>query len=84
MTVLVDADANGGLGVYVYVHTKVKFYIDDSMVNHRFKLKKSLQGIIISNIPTLSYPTIDNTQASPGSAPFTCKQGAVNEILVEY
>jgi hypothetical protein len=81
VTVPVDADVDGWLGVAVYANTTAKLYIDGQLL---VQAEKTKSGNILSDIPGLSYSMTNGTQAPPGSVPFTFKKGAVHQIRLEY
>ena len=77
LSVPVDADVEGWLGVAVYANTTARLYIDGQLL---VEAEKTTSGNILSDIPGTS----SGTEAPPGSAPFSFKQGAVHKIRVEY
>ena len=77
LSVPVDADVEGWLGVAVYANTTARLYIDGQLL---VEAEKTTSGNILSDIPGTS----SGTEAPPGSAPFSFKQGADHKIRVEY
>lgn len=81
VTIPVDTDVDGWLGVAVYANTTAKLYIDGTFL---VQAEKTTAGNILSDIPGLAYSQANGSFAPPGSAPFAFKKGAVHHIRVEY
>ncbi|KAJ5272333.1 beta-glucosidase [Penicillium angulare] len=77
----VETETNGWFGVAVYANTSAKLYIDG--VEHVY-VKPTTAGNLLSNIPGLSYTSVNETVAPPGSATFQFKKGAKHKIRLEY
>ncbi|KAL1983589.1 hypothetical protein VTN96DRAFT_10168 [Rasamsonia emersonii] len=81
LTVPVDAEVDGWLGVAVYANTTAKLYVDGQFL---VEAEATPSGNILSNIMPLSYSMANGTMAPPGSAPFTFRKGARHHIRLEY
>ncbi|KAI9710588.1 MAG: hypothetical protein M1820_002724 [Bogoriella megaspora] len=81
LTVPVDSDVDGWLGVAVYANTTAKLYVDGSLL---VQSNATASGNILSNIESLTYSAENATMPPPGSAPFTFTQGAKHRIRLEY
>ncbi|PSN70307.1 glycoside hydrolase family 3 protein [Corynespora cassiicola Philippines] len=81
LTVPVDGDVDGWLGVAVGPNTTARVIIDN--VTH-VEVPFTTAGNILSNIPDRAYNLENSTLAPPGSEPFTFRPGAVHKIRLEY
>lgn len=81
LTVPVDAEVDGWLGVAVYANTTAKLYVDGQFL---VEAEATPSGNILSDIMPLSYSMANGTMAPPGSAPFTFRKGARHHIRLEY
>ncbi|KAJ5621133.1 beta-glucosidase [Penicillium lagena] len=81
VTVPVDSSIEGWFGVAVYPNTTAKLYIDGKLL---VEAEATLSGNILSNIPGLSYTSVNSTVAPPGSAPFTFRKSATHDVRLEY
>ena len=81
LTVPVDSEVDGWLGVAVYANTTARLYIDGQLL---VQSKATTSGNILPNIESLSYATENATSPPPGSAPFRFVQGATHKIRLEY
>lgn len=77
----VEMDTNGWFGVAVYANTSARLYIDGEL---HVDVKPTTAGNLLSNIPGLSYTSVNSTVAPPGSAPFTFKKGSTHKVRLEY
>ncbi|KAJ5641997.1 beta-glucosidase [Penicillium lividum] len=77
----VDTATNGWFGVAVYSNTSARLYIDGNL---HVDIAPSATGNILSNIPGISYTSVNATIAPPGSAAFLFKKGAKHQIRLEY
>ena len=81
LTVPVDAEVDGWLGVAVYANTSARLYVDGQFL---VQSNATASGNILPNIESLSYSTENATLPPPGSAPFRFMQGAKHRIRLEY
>lgn len=77
----VDTRVNGWLGVAVYPNTSAKLFIDG--IQHVF-VEPTPEGNLLSNIPGLSYSSINGTTPPPGSSSFRFEKAASHHIRLEY
>lgn len=81
LTVPVDIDVNGYIGVAVSPHATAKLYMDNILVQHTVA---SEEGSFLSNIPGYEYTLVNSTAAPPASVPFAFVKGATHKIRVEF
>ncbi|CAI7588247.1 unnamed protein product [Penicillium pancosmium] len=81
VNVPVECDTQGWLGVALYANTSARLYIDGKL---HVDVKPTSTGNILSNIPGLSYTSVNGTTAPPGSSPFLFKKSAKHKIRLEY
>ncbi|KAK7053734.1 glycoside hydrolase family 3 protein, partial [Favolaschia claudopus] len=81
MTVPVDHDVNGWLGVGVNANTSARLFIDDELFSES---PATLSGNIIGNVQSLAYSIQNATSAPPAATSFTFAKGATHKIRVEY
>lgn len=81
LTVPVDTDVSGYLGVGLSANTSAKLYIDEILVDES---QLSQTGNFLSNIPGTQYTTVNSTVLPPGSAAFKFVPGAVHKIRLEF
>ncbi|KAJ6603052.1 glycoside hydrolase family 3 protein [Mycena sp. CBHHK59/15] len=81
MSVPVDADVAGWIGVGVNANTTARLFIDGALVAES---PATLSGNIIGNIEQLAYDRTNGTGPPPGASPFTFVKGATHTIRVEY
>ena len=81
LTVPVDSEVDGWLGVAVYANTTARLYVDGKFL---VQSNATASGNILSNIEPLSYSLENATLPPPGSAPFHFTQGATHKIRLEY
>ncbi|KAI9659117.1 MAG: hypothetical protein M1821_002077 [Bathelium mastoideum] len=81
LTVPVDSEVNGWLGVAVYANTTARLYVDDQYLVESYA---TASGNILSNIEPLPYSIENATLPPPGSAPFQFVKGATHKIRLEY
>ncbi|OQE23653.1 hypothetical protein PENSTE_c008G07139 [Penicillium steckii] len=77
----VEYDTQGWLGVAVYANTSAKLYVDGKL---QVAVEPTPSGNILSNIPGLSYTSVNGTMAPPGSSMFLFKKCASHQVRVEY
>lgn len=76
-----DGIVDGWLGVAVSANTTARLFIDDQLL---VDVPFSETSNILSNIPPLSYTSVNSTLPPPGSAEFTFHPGAKHNIRLEY
>ncbi|KAF7300961.1 Glycoside hydrolase family 3 protein [Mycena indigotica] len=81
LTIPVDHDVSGWIGVGVYANTTAKLFIDGSIVAES---PATLSGNVMGNIQQLAYDVLNGTGPPPGASPFTFVRGATHKIRVEY
>lgn len=81
LTVPVDIDVKGYIGVAVSAHATANLYVDNILIQHT---RASAEGSFLSNIPGYEYTSVNSTAAPPASAPFTFVQGATHKIRLEF
>ncbi|KAJ7165677.1 glycoside hydrolase family 3 protein [Mycena crocata] len=81
LTVPVDKDVSGWIGVGVNANTTARLFIDGELVAES---PSTLSGNIIGNIQQLAYVRVNATAAPPGASAFTFVKGAKHDIRVEY
>ena len=81
LTVPVDGDVDGWIGVALSANTTAKLYVDDSLVQHT---ELTVKGNLQSNIPGITFTEANSTSPPAGGAPFTFKKGNVHKIRLEY
>ncbi|KAJ7210633.1 glycoside hydrolase family 3 protein [Mycena haematopus] len=81
LTVPVDHDVQGWLGVGVNANTTARLFIDGALVADS---PLTLSGNIIGNIEQLSYDITNGTGPPPGASAFTFVEGATHKIRVEF
>ncbi|KAJ5919505.1 beta-glucosidase [Penicillium verhagenii] len=81
LEVPVETATNGWLGVAVYANTSAKLYIDGKL---HVAVEPTTTGNILSNIPGISYTSVNATIPPPGSEVFLFKKGAKHHIKLEY
>ncbi|KAJ6110911.1 beta-glucosidase [Penicillium sp. IBT 16267x] len=77
----VEIATDGWFGVAFYANTSAKLYIDGNL---HVNVEPTTAGNILSDIPGISYTSVNSTIAPPGSAPFLFKKGAKHQIRLEY
>ncbi|TVY94156.1 Beta-glucosidase B [Lachnellula willkommii] len=81
LTVPVDADVDGWIGVGLGPNTTAKLYIDDVLVQNT---ELTTTGNLQSNIPGIEFTEVNSTLAPTGGAPFTFLPGKVHKIHLEF
>lgn len=81
LTVPVDSEVHGWLGVAVYANTTARLYVDGHFL---VQSGATTSGNILPNIESLSYAMENGTSPPPGSAPFQFTPGAIHRIRLEY
>ncbi|KAF2137510.1 glycoside hydrolase family 3 protein [Aplosporella prunicola CBS 121167] len=81
LTVPVDVDIDGWLGVAVSANTTAKLYVDGALLSDT---GLSTSGNILSNIENRAYTSVNSTLPPPGSASFKFRKGATHTIRLEY
>ncbi|KAJ7062794.1 glycoside hydrolase family 3 protein [Mycena amicta] len=81
VTVPVDRDVSGWIGVGVNANTSATLYIDDAVISES---PATLSGNIIGNIEQLSYDVLNGTGPPPGASAFIFAKGATHKIRVDY
>ncbi|KAJ5649149.1 beta-glucosidase [Penicillium longicatenatum] len=77
----VDIATDGWFGVAVYANTSAKLFIDGEL---HVNVEPTTAGNVLSDIPGISYTSVNSTIAPPGSAAFRFKKGAKHHIRLEY
>ncbi|RDW61408.1 glycoside hydrolase family 3 protein [Coleophoma crateriformis] len=81
LTVPVDGEVEGWIGVALSANTTAKLYIDDELVQHT---EMSTESYIQSNIPGIGFTAVNSTSAPAGGTAFTYSPGKVHKIRLEY
>jgi hypothetical protein len=81
LTVPVDGEVDGWIGVALSPNTTAKLYIDDMLVQHT---ELSTTGTIQSNIPGIEFTSVNSTAAPAGGVPFTFEQGKAHKIRLDF
>ena len=81
LTVPVDGDVDGWIGVALSANTTARLYIDDALVQYT---ELTTTGNIQSNIPGIAFTEVNSTLAPAGGAPFKFVKGNVHKIRLEY
>jgi len=81
LTVPVDIETDGWLGVAISANTTASLYVDGTLLS---QVPLTTAGNILSNIPPRTYNLANSTAQPPGSAPFTFQPGAKHHIRLEF
>ena len=81
LTVPVDVETDGWLGVAIDYNSTAKLYVDDRLLVH---VPSTTTGNILSNIPGFSYTQTNSTAPPPGSEVFTFRPGAKHKIRLDF
>lgn len=81
LTVPVDLDVDGFIGVAVSSNTTAKLYVDGKLVSTS---PLTTTGNLLSNIPGLTFVQANATIPPAGSETFTFRKGATHRIRIEY
>ncbi|TVY83679.1 Beta-glucosidase B [Lachnellula suecica] len=81
LTVPVDGDVNGWIGVAVSGNTTAKLYIDGTLIQNTLLTST---GNIQSNIPGLAFTQANSTLPPDGGAPFIFSPGKTHRLRLEY
>jgi hypothetical protein len=81
LTVPVDRDVQGWIGVGVNANTTARLLVDGALVADS---PLTLSGNIIGNIEQLSYDSTNGTGPPPGASAFRFVKGATHAIRVEF
>ncbi|KAJ7069083.1 glycoside hydrolase family 3 protein [Mycena belliarum] len=81
LSVPVDRDVSGWIGVGVNANTTARLFVDGALVADS---PLTLSGNIIGNIKQLSYDITNGTGPPPGASSFTFVKGATHSIRVEF
>jgi hypothetical protein len=80
LTVPVDTDVQGWLGVAVSPNATARLYIDDTLIQNT---ELSMEGTIQSNIPGYKFTSVNSTSPPAGGAPFSFSKGNIHRIRLE-
>lgn len=81
LSVLVDGDVDGWIGVATSANCTAKLYIDEVLVKDSpFSGRSTIQ----SNIPGIAFTSVNSTAPPAGGAPFTFRKGEVHNIRLEF
>lgn len=81
LTVPVDGEVDGWIGIATSANCTAKLYIDNTLVHDSpFSSTSTIQ----SNIPGLKFTQVNSTAGPAGGSPFTFKKGAVHKIRLEF
>ncbi|CAG8961854.1 hypothetical protein HYFRA_00014045 [Hymenoscyphus fraxineus] len=81
LSVPVDADVLGYIGVALSANTTAKLYIDDELIQHTVLTTK---GNLLSNIPGFDYINVNSSAQPPGSASFRFVKGKTHKIRLDF
>lgn len=81
LTVPVEGEINGSIGVAVGPNTTARLFLDGELVTES---PITTAGNILGNIEQLSYDMTNGTMVPPGGAEWTFKQGATHQLRIEY
>lgn len=81
LTVPVDGEVDGWIGVALSANTTAKLYIDDEIVQHT---KMSTTSYIQSNIPGIDFTAFNSTSPPAGGVAFAYSPGKIHKIRLEY
>lgn len=81
LTVPVNIETEGWLGVAISANTTASLYVDGKLLS---TVALTTGGNILSNIPPRTYNLVNSTAPPPGSAPFTFQPGAKHHIRLEF
>lgn len=81
LTVPVDTEVEGWLGVAVSPNSTAKLWVDGVMVQYT---EMSTESTIQSNIPGLDFTSKHSRDAPAGGATFRFEKGAVHRVRLEY
>jgi hypothetical protein len=81
LTVPVDGDVDGWIGVAVNANATARLYIDNVLVQDT---KLSTEGNIQSNIPGYRFTSKNSTSPPAGGAPFKFSKGNIHKIRLEF
>ncbi|KAJ3882409.1 glycoside hydrolase family 3 protein [Lentinula edodes] len=81
LTVPVEGEVKGSIGVAVSPNTTARLFIDGALVAES---PLTTAGNILGNIEPLSYDIMNGTMMPPGGAQWTFQQGATHHIRIEY
>ncbi|KAJ3802390.1 glycoside hydrolase family 3 protein [Lentinula aff. detonsa] len=81
LTVPVEGEVSGSIGVAVSPNTTARLYIDGALVSES---PLTTTGNILGNIEPLAYDMTNGTMLPPGGAQWTFKKGTTHRIRIEY
>ncbi|KAJ3778545.1 glycoside hydrolase family 3 protein [Lentinula raphanica] len=81
LTVPVEGEIDGSIGVAVSPNTTARLYIDGALVAES---PLTATGNILGNIEPLSYDETNGSMIPPGGARWTFRKGATHHIRIEY
>lgn len=81
LTVPVDGDVDGWIGVALGPNTTAKLYIDDALLQYT---ELTTTGNLQSNIPGIAFTEVNSTLAPAGGAPFTFSPGNTHKLRLEF
>ncbi|KIK63662.1 glycoside hydrolase family 3 protein [Collybiopsis luxurians FD-317 M1] len=81
LTVPVEDQVNGSIGVAVSPNTTARLFIDGELV---VESPLTTSGNILGNIESLSFDMNNGTMIPPGGAQWTFRKGATHQIRIEY